>query len=430
MSIAILSTGTELLKGTILNTNAGFLCRRLAAAGLRPVLELTAGDHPAEITAALGDALRAADTVLITGGLGPTRDDLTLDAVSRFFGLELEIDPLLAEKVEQFWSRRHDGRRAPKTVLRQARVPHGATILPNANGSASGIRIDTEYGGRMRRIFLLPGPPAELEPMAEESVIPAVAAYEAGAGHEYTQGFLAAGCGEYSVQLRLEKLLRDRPVELAYCARPEGTRVFVSGSAPAEVEAAVEEARTELGDAALPAGSLDLVTAIAALLEKRRLTLVTAESCTGGRIAGMLTDHAGISSVFKGGAVVYSNELKHTLLGVPEELLARFGAVSAECAEAMVRGATERLAADCAVAVTGIAGPGGGTPEKPVGLVYIAAKVGEELRVGEFHFSGDRRRVRESTAARALLLLFGLLSGKEGQTFLPPPQKSLRPEER
>ena len=411
MSIAILSTGTELLKGTILNTNAGFLCRRLAAAGLRPVLELTAGDHPAEITAALGDALRAADTVLITGGLGPTRDDLTLDAVSRFFGLELEIDPLLAEKVEQFWSRRHDGRRAPKTVLRQARVPHGATILPNANGSASGIRIDTEYGGRMRRIFLLPGPPAELEPMAEESVIPAVAAYEAGAGHEYTQGFLAAGCGEYSVQLRLEKLLRDRPVELAYCARPEGTRVFVSGSAPAEVEAAVEEARTELGDAALPAGSLDLVTAIAALLEERQLTLVTAESCTGGRIAGMLTDHAGISSVFKGG-------------------LARFGAVSAECAEAMVCGATERLAADCAVAVTGIAGPGGGTPEKPVGLVYIAAKVGEELRVGEFHFSGDRRRVRESTAARALLLLFGLLSGKEGQTFLPPPQKSLRPEER
>ena len=144
----------------------------------------------------------------------------------------------------------------------------------------------------------------------------------------------------------------------------------------------------------------------------------------------MLTDHAGISSVFKGGAVVYSNELKHTLLGVLEELLARFGAVSAECAEAMVCGATERLAADCAVAVTGIAGPGGGTPEKPVGLVYIAAKVGEELRVGEFHFSGDRRRVRESTAARALLLLFGLLSGKEGQTFLPPPQKSLRPEER
>ena len=237
MSIAIQSTGTELLKGTILNTNAGFLCRRLAAAGLRPVLELTAGDHPAEITAALGDALRAADTVLITGGLGPTRDDLTLDAVSRFFGLELEIDPLLAEKVEQFWSRRHDGRRAPKTVLRQARVPHGATILPNANGSASGIRIATEYGGRMRRIFLLPGPPAELEPMAEESVIPAVAAYEAGAGHEYTQGFLAAGCGEYSVQLRLEKLLRDRPVELAYCARPEGTRVFISGSAPATVAA-------------------------------------------------------------------------------------------------------------------------------------------------------------------------------------------------
>lgn len=430
MSIAILSTGTELLKGSILNTNAGFLCRRLAAAGLRPVLELTAGDHPAEIAAALGDALRAADTVIITGGLGPTRDDLTLDAVSRFFGLELEIDPALAEKVEAFWSRRHEGRRAPKTVLRQARVPRGAAILPNPNGSASGIRIDAGYGGRQRTLFLLPGPPAELEPMVEHSVIPAVVTLEAGAAHEYTQGFLAAGLGEYAVQLQLEKLLHARPVELAYCARPEGTRVYLSGSDPAEVDAAVSDARSALGTAALPAGKLDLVETIAGLLEERNLTLVTAESCTGGRIAGMLTDHAGISSVFKGGAVVYSNELKHALLGVPEELLARHGAVSAECAEAMVRGATDRLEADCAVAVTGIAGPGGGTPEKPVGLVYIAAKVRDQLRVGEFHFSGDRRRVRECTAARALLLLLGLLRGDASQSFLPPPQNSLRPEAR
>lgn len=430
MSIAIVSTGTELLKGSVLNTNSGFLCRRLTALGLRPARELTAGDHPAEIAAALGDALRAADIVIVTGGLGPTRDDLTLDAVSRFFGLELEIDPALSEKVEAFWSLRHEGRRAPKSVLRQARMPHGATILPNPNGSASGFRIDTGYGGRNRTIFLLPGPPAELEPMAEESVIPAIAALETGAGHEYTQGFLATGTGEYAVQIELEKLLRGRPVELAYCARPEGTRVFLSGSDPAEVEAALSAARAALGAAALPAGKLDLVETIAGLLEKQHLTLVTAESCTGGRIAGMLTDHAGISSVFLGGAVVYSNELKHALLGVPEELLARCGAVSAECAEAMVRGATERLAADCAVAVTGIAGPGGGTPEKPVGLVYIAAKVKDQFRVGEFHFSGDRRSVRERTAARALLMLLELLRGDTDQRFFSRSQTSPRPEAR
>ncbi len=430
MSIAILSTGTELLKGSVLNTNAGFLCRRLAAAGIRPALELTAGDRPAEIAAALGDALRAADTVIVTGGLGPTRDDLTLDAVSRFFGLELEIDPILAEKVDTFWGLRHEGHHAPKTVLRQARVPHGATVLPNPNGSASGIRIDTGYAGRQRTIFLLPGPPAELEPMAEQWVIPAIVAREADATHEYTQGFLAAGTGEYALQLQLEKLLRGRPVELACCARPEGTRVFLSGSDPAAVDAATADARAELGDAALPAGKLDLVETIAGLLEERQLTLVTAESCTGGRIAGMLTDLAGISSVFKGGAVVYSNELKHALLGVPDELLARYGAVSAECAEAMVRGATEHLAADCAVAVTGIAGPGGGTPEKAVGLVYIAAKVRDLLRVGKFHFPGDRRHVRERTAARALLMLFELLREEASQSGSAPAPDFRRPEAR
>ncbi len=409
MSIAIISTGTELLKGSVLNTNAGFIGRRLGTAGLRAALAITAGDSPRELFNALADALKAADTIIVTGGLGPTRDDLTLAAVARFFGCELHSDPRLREKVEQFWSVRHSGAPAPKSVLRQALIPTGATIIDNPNGSASGIRLDITYAGRLRHIFLLPGPPREFEPMFEAGVLPQLKMLLQPEEHEYTAGFLVLGCGEYSLQVKLEKLLKTFPVTLAYCARPEGTRVFLSGAEEAAVNEAVRLARSAIGEAAFPPGELELIPAIVRELERRNWTLVTAESCTGGRIAGAITDYAGVSAVFKGGAVVYSNELKHRLLGVPEELLAAHGAVSAECAQAMIDGACLRMEADCSIAVTGIAGPGGATETKPVGLVYIGVRVREQSEVREYHFPGDRRTVRERTAATALSLLCKLL---------------------
>ncbi len=409
MSISMIATGTELLKGTVLNTNQAWLGRELEKYGLRLASTLTVGDHPAEIYAALAALLPSAECVIVTGGLGPTDDDITLDAVCRYFGAELAPDPELVEKITGYWQRRHRGR-VPKQVLRQARAPRGARRIDNPAGSASGWRIDSAYLGSPRRVYLLPGPPSEFEPMAAASLLPDLAGLEEKKPHEYTRGFLAAGVGEFTLQQLATRLLRDNPaVEPAFCVTPEGTRVFVSGREEAPVLEAAELLRREIGEAALPSGELDLLPGLFARLEEKHWLLATAESCTGGIIAGAVTDFAGASAVFRGGAVVYSNELKTRLLGVPEELLTRHGAVSAECAGAMARGAAERLGAECAIAVTGIAGPGGGTPEKPVGLVYIGVQAGPHVRVEECRFNGDRRTVRERTRARAFLILRELL---------------------
>ena len=171
MSIALISTGTELLKGSVVNTNSAFIGRELASAGLQVIADFTIGDHPRELYAALSDALKLADIVVITGGLGPTRDDLSLDAAARFFGLELESDPVLEEKVTAFWHRRHTGR-VPGLVLKQARRPAGSEVLDNPNGSAGGIAFRTVYDRRERLVVLLPGPPRELEPMVRQALIP------------------------------------------------------------------------------------------------------------------------------------------------------------------------------------------------------------------------------------------------------------------
>lgn len=408
MSIAVISTGTELLRGTVLNTNFAFLGRELARRGLAIRLGLTAGDRAPEIHTAFAEALAEADTVIVSGGLGPTRDDITLDAAARFFGLELETVPELEDRITAFWKLRHTGR-VPKPVLRQARAPHGAKILPNPNGSAPGFRIDALYAGRARRVYLLPGPPREFEPMVCESLLPDLDGIADAGTREHTIGFLAAGEPEFLLQVKLEKALEGRPVELAYCATPCGTRVFVSGSDLEAVRGAAELARKEAGPLALDFGELELPAALLARLRKSNQTLVTAESCTGGMISAALTAVPGSSAVYRGGAVVYGNELKQLLLGVPRELLDAHGAVSAECAGAMADGAAGRLGGDCAIAVTGIAGPDGGSAEKPVGLVYIGVRAGERRVVEKFLFRGNRDTVRERAAGSALLLLHRLL---------------------
>ena len=405
MNIVVISSGTELLKGSAVNTNAAFLGRKLLEKGLVISRILTVSDEPGEFYAALGIALETADTIIISGGLGPTRDDITLDAVSRFFALKLELIPELEEKVTAYWLRRHTGH-VPKPVMRQAYCPIGGTWFDNPNGSASGIAFETEFDKKIRKIYLLPGPPREFEPMVEDSLIPALCAAQP---EEYTAGFLAAGEGEFQINQKLEALFKDQPIRLAYCTNAEGTRVFLTTNDRTNLDNAVAAARENIGIHAFPAGELELGPRLAAVLEEKKYNLVTAESCTGGGIGAILTDFAGISSVFKGGAIVYSNELKHAMLGVSEATLAAHGAVSGETAFEMADGACKNLQADCAVAVTGIAGPGGGTPEKPVGTVWIAARTPEHNAVREFHFYGDRRTIRERTRANALLMLLELL---------------------
>jgi len=245
--------------------------------------------------------------------------------------------------------------------------------------------------------------------MVCESLLPDLDGIADAAAREHTIGFLAAGEPEFQLQVRLEKNLEGHPVELAYCATPSGTRVFVSGSDPEEVRNAAELAHEEAGPLALAFGELELPAALLAELRKRGQKLVTAESCTGGMISAALTAVPGSSSVYRGGAVVYSNELKQLLLGVPRELIDTHGAVSAECAGAMVDGAASRLGGDCAIAVTGIAGPDGGSAEKPVGLVYIGVRAGERRIVEKFLFRGNRDTVRERAAGSAMFLLHRLL---------------------
>ena len=406
MSIAVICTGTELLKGSAVNTNLAFLGRELAAAGTPVALELCVGDRPEELAAALAAALRRADRIVVTGGLGPTADDITLETVCRFFGVETSPDPELVRKIEAFWRAIHTGH-CPRNQFKQALVPEGGEVIPNPVGSASGIRFSADYGGRERTVFLAPGPPREFEPMAEAYLVPQLAALE-GDERCTTCGFLAAGVGESTVSRAVETALAGVEVEIAYTASEDGTRVYLSGTA-ATVEAAVELARTALAPAALPAGACDLADYLVEQLRNRGWQLNTAESCTGGMIAGLLTDIAGVSDVFTGGVVTYSNELKRQLLDVPAEVLEQFGAVSSECASAMAAGARRKLGGDCAVAVTGIAGPGGGTPEKPVGLVFIAAETPWGAAVRRFEFRGDRAIIRRRARARALLLLWELL---------------------
>ncbi len=407
MNIAFISTGTELLKGSAVNTNLRCFGSALAAAGIPLHQEIACGDRKHEIAEALSAALKTSEILLISGGLGPTSDDITLETVARFFGLELHQDPELTQKIENFWKALARAIPCPKSQFKQAMLPDNGVAIDNPRGSASGIDIKVEYAKLPRRIFLVPGPPSEFEPMIAESILPAI--LEMVPDRMKTVGFLCAGVGESTVAKTLEKPVTRLGVEIAYCADASGTRVFLSSADEARLAEADRVAHDLMGESALPDGVLDPVTRTMGLLKEKGLLMACAESCTGGMIANMMVERSGVSSCFAGGVVTYSNDLKEKLLGVPAEVLAAHGAVSPECACAMVRGAAEKLGADAAVATTGIAGPDGGTPEKPVGLVYIAAWVKGEILCRELRLRGGRTMIRQRAAAQALNLLNTML---------------------
>ena len=406
MNIAVICTGTELLKGYTVNSNLAVLGAHLVASGMPLSLEICVGDRPAEIGGAIAMALKSADAIVLCGGLGPTLDDITLDVTAKFFGCELEVVPELAQKVTDFWHRIHSGH-CPKNQLRQARVPVGGHYLPNPVGSASGIAFSSLYGGKMRHIFLLPGPPTEFIPMMRDYLVPELLALDS--KRRYTLGFLAAGVGESTLAKAVEPVLKDFSVEIAYTAVPGGTKLFLEGEDPQIVETAIREARTAAGPDALPAGVTDLFEYLIDLLQQHDLSLVTAESCTGGLIARTMTDFSGVSRVFKGTVVAYSNQLKQNLLQVPAELLESVGAVSSQVAEAMAENAARLMQADCAISTTGIAGPEGGTPEKPVGLVFVACSFAGKTVVEQLKLRGGREAIRQRAAAKAVYLLIRLI---------------------
>ena len=403
MNIAFISTGTELLKGSAVNTNLRCFGSALAAAGIPLHQEIACGDKKQEIAEALSAALKSSDILLISGGLGPTSDDITLETAARFFGLELYQDEALTEKIENFWKALGRSIPCPKDQLKQAMLPVGAKAIDNPRGSASGIYVQVKYACVERHLFFVPGPPSEFEPMIAESILPAI--LELVPDRMKTVGFLCAGVGESTVAKTLEKPVTALGVEIAYCADASGTRVFLSSDDEEKLNSADRIAHELMGNSAMPDGILDPVTRLIALLKEKNLTMACAESCTGGLIGKMLTDLPGISEVYYGSIVSYANSVKQNVLGVPEETLLSAGAVSEETAAAMAENAARVLGCSCAISTTGIAGPDGGTPEKPVGLVYAGCFCNGRTTVIKLRLRGGREAIRQRASARAVYQL-------------------------
>jgi len=404
MQAEVINTGSELLLGLVVNTHLAYLAGELAPCGITIARQVCVPDGP-PIKEALDRALDRADVVLTTGGLGPTTDDITREAAAELLGLSLVPDESILSGIRERFARR--GLPMAERVARQAMVPVGADVLPNPNGTAPGLYFPPTVLGhrRARHLFLLPGPPRELRPMTRDYVLPKLRAVLPPSSQRERRIYRLTGIGESQVEERIGKELEERgEFEVGYCARPSEVDFRLVG--PAEALAQVEpEIRAILGEWIYSDGDT-LETAIVSLLREKKLTLAVAESCTGGSLAGRITDVAGSSDVFLAGYVTYANEAKEKTFGVPADLLAAHGAVSEPVAAAMAEGARRISGADFALSTTGIAGPGGGTENKPVGTVYIGlASTGYPTVVRRCYFPLDRVTFKHMTTSAALDLL-------------------------
>ncbi len=369
---AIISCGNELILGSVVDTNTAWLATRLSEMGIATTLHVTIGDDEEDIQNAVLQAAGKAPIVIVSGGLGPTLDDVTRQGVARALGVDLYEDPVCLEHVKGFFARR--GRTMPDTNRVQALVPVGAKAIHNTCGTAPGIRA--ELGGSV--IYVVPGVPLEMQEMFARSIQPEIQAQ--GGGQAIVKKMLLCfGAGESDIANQIADLMkrgRNPTVGTTPHEMVIGIRVVAVGKTPGEAQALLEkdvaECRRRLGDLVYGEDQTTLAEAVGRKLLDAKLTVATAESCTGGWLAKSLTDLSGSSGYFLCGYVTYSNQAKAELLGVPAAMLEEFGAVSEEVARAMAMGCKARAAANFAVGITGIAGPTGGTAEKPVGLVYIA----------------------------------------------------------
>jgi len=405
MVLEILNTGTELLLGEVVNTHAAYFGRKLFPLGLRVSRQTTVPDGEA-IRESLAEMFPRADVLLVTGGLGPTTDDVTREAVAGLLGLEMREDAAVLEGMKSRLCAR--GILLRERMVRQAMVPVGATVLPNKNGTAPGLYLPANVSSGLRspHVFLLPGPPRELQPMFEEFALPILRRLAGELPERECRTYRVVGLGESAVEELIgQELTSVAGLEVGYCARPNEVDFRLIG-APlllAELEPRVLQA---LGTCLVSQTGEKLEEWVVAALTRSGLTVATAESCSGGLLAHRLTNVPGASSVFHRGFVTYSNEAKTSELGVPWALLEAHGAVSQPVACAMAEGALRAANADFSLALTGIAGPGGATPEKPVGLVFIAlAQKGAPTLCEKKLFSSDRETFKQLATQSALDLL-------------------------
>lgn len=412
MRIELVNTGTELCLGDVINTNAAWIGQRMAALGLEVARQTIVPDGGA-VKEAIAEAAARSDIVLVSGGLGPTNDDVTRESTAELLGLPLHPNAEVTQHLEAYFSKR--SKPVTTATLRQAMVPAGAQVLVNAFGTAPGLYFPAQLGaarGWKAHIFLLPGPPRELKPMVEDAVEPRLRALLPDGESRRVLYLRLTGIGESDIVEAVEQQLEAIPsLELGYCIGKGDVDVRLAGPEKA-VHTGAQIVRESLGDFILSEDRRVIEEVIVQALAARREWLATAESCTGGTIASRITDVSGSSGVFGHGFVTYANEAKQKHLGVPAELIETHGAVSEQVARAMAEGCLTASGADHALAVTGIAGPTGGTEEKPVGTVWVAlASKGHETAARRFFYPGARDRFKLLTSQAALEMLRRRLQG-------------------
>lgn len=405
MTVEIIAVGTEILLGNIVNTNAAYLAEKCAGLGLSCYHQDVVGDNEERLMETIRLALTRADIILLSGGLGPTQDDLTKEAAAKVMGKELYLHEPSMEAIRQFFAERN--LEITENNWKQAMVPEGAVVVENPGGTAPGIII-AENG---KHVVLMPGPPGELIPMFEKSIMPYLAGLTSGV--IYSQTVKICGVGESKAESMVEDLVsaQNNPTIATYAKTGE-VHLRVTATAPDEKEAKklvkpmVKELKGRFGNHVYTTDSeVTLEKAVVDLLAANKLTACTVESCTGGMLSARLINVPGVSEVFKSGYVTYSNKSKRKLLGIKKNNLMKHGAVSEQIAREMAKTAAVLARTDVSVSTTGIAGPDGGTPEKPVGLVYIACNVCGRTTVKECRFHGSREKIRESTVSAALSLM-------------------------
>jgi competence/damage-inducible protein CinA-like protein len=405
MRAMLVNTGTELLLGDVQDAHLTFIAREILTLGLRIEERRTVPDSDA-IRRTLAELFPHCEILFVTGGLGPTTDDITREMVAESLALELHQDAELLAGLQQ--SLRVRGIEWSSGIARQADVLAGAQVLPNENGSAPGFYLKANVNARIAspHIFVLPGPPRELQPMFRNFAIPILKSIIGSPLPVERRSYSIAGVGESLVEKAIgEKILAIPGIELGYCARPGEVEVRVIGS-PNAIQAADAVIRRELGVSVFSDNNEALEAVLVALLKQRKETLATAESCTGGLIANKITDVSGASEVFLAGYVTYANSAKSDLLDIDPKVIEKHGAVSEAVARAMAEGARTRAASTHALATTGIAGPTGGSDEKPVGTVYIALASNDSRTLAmKFFFPTDRETFKQLAAQTALNLL-------------------------
>ena len=407
MKAYILTIGDEILIGQVTDTNATHMAEAMSVEGYEVVEHLSVADTEEGIRSGLDRALAAADVVLMTGGLGPTKDDITKKVLADYVGTELVFHEETWERLVKLYAR--FGREAGRHHRVQCDLPAAATILTNKVGTAPGMWL--EHEGKI--IVSMPGVPYEMRYLVEHEVVPRLVAGNVDQTRQRSLTILTAGAGESTLAEAIEEVEDALPAHVSLAYLPNlGTvrlRLTIRGTDEAAMQAELQKHKAEIeaiiGEHVYGYGKEDLALAVQRRMQERQLTLATAESCTGGAIAGMIVAHPGSSGHFRGSVVAYANDIKRTLLDVPEELLVQHGAVSQPVVETMAKNARRALKTDYAVATSGVAGPGGGTEEKPVGTIWIAVAGPDGVRSRLLSSGKDRERNITYTVHQALDML-------------------------